>query len=190
MKKVKIGNNVFIPMPVAVVGTMLDGKPNFMAVGWITRANANPPMIAIGIHQSHTTHESIVQNKSFSLNIPGRKLIVKTDYVGIMPAKKENKSDVFEVFYGENQYAPLIKDASVCLECRLVETIKLPTNTMFIGEITEAWCDEDCLTENGIPDYKRADSYLLTMPDNTYWSMGESSGKAWSIGKSYKTIKS
>lgn len=187
MKKVKIGNNVFIPMPVAVVGTILEGKANFMAVGWITRANANPPMIAVGIHQSHSTHDSIIQNKSFSLNIPGRKLIVKTDYAGIVPARKESKSDVFEVFYGENQYAPLIKDAAVCLECRLVETIKLPTNTMFIGEITGAWCDEDCLTDNGTPDYKKADSYLLTMPDNTYWSMGESSGKAWSIGNTYKT---
>jgi flavin reductase (DIM6/NTAB) family NADH-FMN oxidoreductase RutF len=174
-------------MPVAIAGTMHKGKPNFMAVGWVTRVNANPPMIAIGIHQSHATHESIVENKAFSLNIPGRDLIVKTDYSGLVSGKKNDKSDVFEVFYGENKSAPLIKEAPLCLECSIVDTMKLPTNTIFVGEITGAWCDEDCLAENGTPDYKMADAFLLTMPDNRYWSMGEFSGKAWSIGSSYKS---
>lgn len=185
MKKIKIGNNVFVPMPVAIVGTLIDGKPNFMTVGWVTRANANPPMIAVGIHQSHLTHDCIIKNKSFSVNIPGQKLMVKTDYVGLVSGKQNDKSKVFEVFYGENQYSPLIKEAAVSLECSLVEIVKLPSNTIFIGEITGAWCDEDCLTENKTPDYQKVECYFLTMPDNSYWCLGKYSGKAWSIGSTY-----
>ena len=30
---------------------------------------------------------------------------------------------------------------------------------------------------------KKIDPFLLTMPDNTYWSLGESIGKAWNAGK-------
>ncbi|RPJ80727.1 MAG: flavin reductase family protein, partial [Deltaproteobacteria bacterium] len=47
MGKIKIDNNAFIyPMPMALVGSVVDGKANFMAVGWITRVNFKPPMIA------------------------------------------------------------------------------------------------------------------------------------------------
>ena len=44
MGKISAGRNVFMyPMPVTLLGTMVDKKPDFMALGWITRVNANPP---------------------------------------------------------------------------------------------------------------------------------------------------
>jgi flavin reductase (DIM6/NTAB) family NADH-FMN oxidoreductase RutF len=138
MGKVKINNNVFIPMPMAIVGSMHEGKPNFMAVGWTTRANANPPMVSIGIGQSHFTHDCIMENKSFSLNIPGKNLLAQTDYAGLVSGAKVDKSGIFEIFYGQDKNIPLIKESAISLECKLVDFIKLPTNTVFIGEITGA----------------------------------------------------
>jgi flavin reductase (DIM6/NTAB) family NADH-FMN oxidoreductase RutF len=45
MGKIRINANVFMyPMPVVLVGATVKGKPNFMAVGWVSRVNANPPM--------------------------------------------------------------------------------------------------------------------------------------------------
>jgi flavin reductase (DIM6/NTAB) family NADH-FMN oxidoreductase RutF len=70
MEKSEIGLNVFIPMPVVLVGTQVAGKANFMAVGWITRANGNPPMIACGIGNHHFTTRGIAETKTFSVNIP------------------------------------------------------------------------------------------------------------------------
>ena len=55
MEKVPVGTNFFIPMPVVLMGTQVDGKANFMAVGWCTRANADPPMIVCGIGNHHHT---------------------------------------------------------------------------------------------------------------------------------------
>jgi flavin reductase (DIM6/NTAB) family NADH-FMN oxidoreductase RutF len=185
MGKVKINNNVFIPMPMAIVGSMNKGKPNFMAVGWTTRANANPPMVSIGIGQSHLTHNCIMENKSFSLNIPEKNLLVQTDYVGIVSGAKTDKSDVFEVYFGKDKNIPLIKEAVISLECKLVDFIKLPTNTVFIGEITGAYCEEEYLNGNS-PDFQKMQCYFLTMPDNNYWSLGENLGKAWLIGNEYK----
>lgn len=38
MEKVSIGSNAFLyPMPVVLVGALVDGKANFMAVGWVSR---------------------------------------------------------------------------------------------------------------------------------------------------------
>jgi flavin reductase (DIM6/NTAB) family NADH-FMN oxidoreductase RutF len=51
MVKKSIGTNVFIyPMPVVLAGTQADNRANFMTVGWIARANLNPPMVAESAH--------------------------------------------------------------------------------------------------------------------------------------------
>jgi flavin reductase (DIM6/NTAB) family NADH-FMN oxidoreductase RutF len=183
MNKVRIANNVFIPMPMSIIGAMNEGIPNFMAAGWITRANANPPMIAAGIGRSHLTHDCIMKAGAFSVNIPDERLLVRTDHVGLVSGRKNDKSKMFEVFYGDNKLAPLIHEAFLSLECRLQQAVELPTNTLFIGEITGAWCNDDCLSENGSPDYRKARAFMLTMPDNSYLGLGEYLGKAWSIGK-------
>lgn len=185
MEKVRIENNIFVPMPVAIVGTVNEGRPNYMAAGWVTRANASPPLLAVGIHKSHLTHDSIIKTGSFSLSFPGKSLLGMTDYVGLVSGNKTDKSDAFVAEYGEDMNAPLIVAAALCLECRLTETVRLPSNTLFIAEITAAWCTADCLTESGAPDFRKADCCFLTMPDNTYWGLGEPSGKAWEDGKKY-----
>lgn len=187
MNKIKIANNVFIPMPMGIIGAMNDGKPTFMAAGWITRANANPPMIAVGINRSHLTHDCIVKTGAFSVNFPGPGLMVKTDYAGLVSGRNRDKSGLFELFHGGNGTVPLVSEAFLCLECGLHKAVELPTNTLFIGEITGAWCNDDCLAENKSPDYGRAGAFILTMPDNSYWSLGEYLGKAWSAGKEYKS---
>jgi flavin reductase (DIM6/NTAB) family NADH-FMN oxidoreductase RutF len=63
MIKEEIGNNVFIPMPVSIVGSICNGKENYMTVGWITRANGNPLMIAIGVGNTHLTWKGIIENE-------------------------------------------------------------------------------------------------------------------------------
>ena len=49
MAKKKIGANVFLPMPVALVGANVGGRANFMAAGWQTRVNFEPPMVAVSL---------------------------------------------------------------------------------------------------------------------------------------------
>jgi flavin reductase (DIM6/NTAB) family NADH-FMN oxidoreductase RutF len=54
MSKVKIDSNAFTyPMPMMLVGAMVGGKPNFLAVAWVTRDNFNPPMIAVALGKPH-----------------------------------------------------------------------------------------------------------------------------------------
>jgi flavin reductase (DIM6/NTAB) family NADH-FMN oxidoreductase RutF len=184
MNHVKISTNTFIPMPMSIVGTLYNGKENFMAAGWVSRVNAKPPMIAIGIGKNHATCDGIMVMKSFSVNIPGRDLLVKTDYVGLASGHGTDKSGVFDIFYGDLTGAPLIREAAVCLECVLVHSIDLPTNMLLVGEISGAWCDQAYL-DGKSPDYNRIGAFFLTMPDNRYWSLGEFIGNAWSDGRKF-----
>jgi len=140
--------------------------------------NAIPPMNICVINKTHHTPEGIQETGIFSINIPSRALVKQTDYCGLVSGKNVDKSTVFTVFYGK----PLIQESRVNLECTLVQTVDLPTNYLFIGEIVQAYIDPHCIVEER-PDFRKIDPLILTMPDNRYWSLGASAGKAWNIGK-------
>lgn len=186
MEKINIGNNVFVyPMPVTLIGATVREKANFMTVGWITRVNAKPAMLAVSLNKAHYTPTGIREAKTFSVNFPSADMIEKTDYCGLVSGRKTDKSGVFDVFYGELKTAPMIRECPLCIECKLTEICELPTNNLFIGEVAAAYTEEKFLTD-GKPDVKKINPLVLTMPDNSYWTVGEYSGKAWSEGKKFK----
>lgn len=184
--KITIGKNVFVcPMPVTIVGTRLNTRPNFLTVGWVTRTNVDPPMMAVSINKSNASTEGILAHQAFSLNYPRADLIEETDYCGMVSGKDTDKSQMFDIFYGELEDAPMIKECAITLECRVTETIDLPTNYLFIGEIVGAYADEHSFS-GGIPDVTEIDPVLLTMPDNSYWQIGKYLGRACKIGRNIK----
>ncbi|HPS22203.1 MAG TPA: flavin reductase family protein [Methanoregulaceae archaeon] len=184
--KISVGKNAFpFPMPVTLLGATVDGKPNFMALGWVSRVNANPPMIGCGVGRHHHTPAGIKQNKTFSVNVPSRSMMAVADYCGIVSGDTTDKAGLFSVFYGELKTAPMIRECPVCIECRLLQSVNYPTNEFFIGEIVASYTEERYLT-GGKPDMKKIDPLLLSMPDNRYWTLGEHAGDAWSIGKSLR----
>lgn len=189
MEKIKVGTNAFLyPMPVTLVGTAVQGRPNFMPVGWIARVNLNPPLIAMGLNKRHHTPSGIQESQTFSVNIPSRDLIELTDYCGLVSGREVDKSGLFEIFYGELKTAPMIKQCPLCMECRLYQNVPLPSHYLFLGEIVGAYTEERYLTD-GKPDIRKMDPLLLTMPDNNYWAVGDHLGKAWSLGKGLKSKK-
>ena len=109
-------------------------------------------------------------------------MIEETDYCGLVSGRKTEKSELFKVFYGELKTAPMIKDCPLNIECKLYDIYELPTNPMYIGEIVAAYTEEKYLTD-GKPDIKKINPFVLTMPDNSFWAVGEYLGKAWGIGK-------
>jgi len=186
MKKVKIDTNAFVyPMPVVLVGTLVDDRPNFLAVGWITRVNYQPALMAIALSKGHHSSGGISASKAFSINAPGIDLVEHTDYCGLVSGREEDKSRWFQVVRGPVTGTPMIEECSLCMECKLVQTVDLPTNALFIGEIVGAYADEKCLS-GGIPDIQKMKPFTLTMPDNNYWKVGDSAGKAWRVGWNLK----
>jgi flavin reductase (DIM6/NTAB) family NADH-FMN oxidoreductase RutF len=187
MGKVKIDVNACpYPMPMTLVGAVVENRPNFLAAAWVVRVNFQPPMIGVALGKRHHTNAGIHDHKAFSVNIPGRDLMEKTDYCGIVTGKTADKSRLFDIFYGDLPQAPMIRECPLCFECRLVQEVDLPVDTFFIGEIVSVYAEEAALT-NGQPDIKKMNPFTLTMPDNSYWGVGEKVGQAWSAGKNLKS---
>jgi flavin reductase (DIM6/NTAB) family NADH-FMN oxidoreductase RutF len=183
MGMTRIDSNVSIyPMPVVLAGAMVEGKANFLAIGWISRVNYRPPMVAMALNKTHYTNGGIREHKEFSVNVPGLDLLEKADYCGLVSGREADKSRLFDLFYGKLHNAPLIRECPLCLACTLVEVVPLPSNDLFIGEIVEAYAEEGVLSA-GNPDVAKMQPFTLTMPDNTYWKIGEKAGRAWDAGR-------
>jgi len=186
MGKITIEKNLFcLPWTQTLLGTHVEGKVNFMALDWLTRTNFDPPMLGICVNNMHASNQAIRETGQFSINVPTVDMIAVTDYCGIVSAKREDKSKLFEVYYGELKSAPLITSCPLNIECRLIQTVDLPTNTFFIGEIVTIFSEEQYLSD-GKADVKKIRPFLLTMPDNRFWSIGENVGNAWKDGAKYR----
>jgi len=182
----KMGANFpVLPMPVTLVGSVVDGKVNFQTTAWVSRVQLNPPLIAVEVNGKHHTAKGIRQNKTFSVNFPNTEMVEITDYCGIVSGSKVDKSSLFDVFYGAVETAPMIKSCPLTLECRVVEAPIEAAPHLVIGEIIESYVREDCLSDDKL-DPLKADPLILTSPDRHYWKLGKQVAKAFSVGKGFK----
>lgn len=181
--------NLFcLPWAQTILGTHLEGKVNYMALDWLTRVNFKPAMLGICVNKGNASHDAIVDTGEFSVNLPSADMVAVTDYTGLVSGKRTDKSELFEVFYEELKAAPLIQECPLNIECKLVQTVDLPTNSFFIAEIINIYCDEDFMS-NGKPDVTKIKPFVLTMPDNRFWALGDCIGNAWDAGKKLRKSK-
>lgn len=183
MEKIKLGPSTHLyPKPVVLVGTMVDGKANFMTASWCSIACQKPPAISIAINRSRHTLRGIEENGAFSINIPGVDLVRKTDYCGVYSGKKMDKSGVFEVDEGILRSAPLVHECPLNLECKVVRSLELGSHILVVGEIIETHVAKDCLS-NGKVDIRKVDPLIFASGTMTYHRTGEPVEKAFHIGK-------
>src|SRR5665811_2118121 len=78
MTKVKLGaRNSLYPSLTTLVGTVVDGRHNFITIAHVGIMTMN--LISFGIGKTHFSNQGIRENGSFSVNIPSEELVVRTD---------------------------------------------------------------------------------------------------------------
>jgi flavin reductase (DIM6/NTAB) family NADH-FMN oxidoreductase RutF len=183
MAKKNIGKSFNIyPMPVVIVGTVTDGRPNFMTAAWVTKLNSDPPLVGLSLGQGQHTAKGIQQTGQFSLNYPSVEQAVLTDYLGLVHGYEEDKTGKVDIFEGALGSAPMVRACPVSLECKVTQTVELPKDFLFIAEVVNVYATEAVLTDGKVDPVKLR-PFVLTMPGNTYWALGDPVGEAWSIGK-------
>jgi flavin reductase (DIM6/NTAB) family NADH-FMN oxidoreductase RutF len=183
MAKKNIGRQFNIyPMPVVIVGTVTDDRPNLMTAAWVTKLNSDPPLLGLSLGRKQHTAKGIQQNGQFSVSFPSVDQAVLADYCGLVHGYDEDKAAHIDVFRGALESAPMVRQCPLTLECRLTQTVELPKDLFFIGEVVNVYASEGVLTEGKVDPLKLR-PFVLTMPGNAYWALGEHVGEAWSIGK-------
>jgi flavin reductase (DIM6/NTAB) family NADH-FMN oxidoreductase RutF len=180
MEKVNIGKANVGVTPAVIAGALVKGKPNYVTLGNYGGITPRPPTIMISVNKAHFTNAGIKEQGYFSINIPSKELAQKTDYIGLVSGKDMDKSGIFTNFYGTVNKAPMIQECPVNILCKLVQTVDLPTQEVFIGEIVETYVAKDCMVGDK-PDIKKINPLLLS--SGFYWMLGDKAGAAFSDGK-------
>lgn len=178
--------NALYPMPTTLVGATVNARPNFLAVAHVGILNHGPPQyLSIGLGKVHYTNAGILENRAFSICLPSEDLLVQTDYCGIKTGKKTDKAALFDLFYGELETAPMIRQCPVNMELKLHQVLDFDTHDIFIGELVQTYADESVLSDGKI-DIAKVRPLLFDMAGIQYWSLGSAVGKCWNAGKALK----
>ena len=72
VEKMNLGATIpAYPMPVSLVGALVEGKPNFLAVAWFSMVSFKPPRMAVSLGKIHYTNPGIKANEIFIGDIVG-----------------------------------------------------------------------------------------------------------------------
>ena len=186
MSKKKLGAQPMVwPHPTVLVGSHVNGFPDFAAVAWTGVAASNPAAVSIALQHHRYSLKGIRQNMTFSVNVPSEDLVKETDYCGLVSGLDTDKVKdcSFTVFYGNLDTAPLIEECPINLECEAIHIMNLGSHALVVGKVVETHISEDCLTE-GHPDMNKVKPF--TFGPGKYFTIGEAFADAFSIGKEIK----
>ena len=169
------------PMPVAVVGTVVDGTINYNTIAYCGVIGHRPPLLYVCMSKHHHTTRGIQQSSAFSVNIPSSELIDKVDYAGVVSGESCDKSQLFKSFIGVTG-TPLAKECAVNFDCRLEKTLDFGGGELvFIGKIEKLYAEESVLT-GGRLDVQKITPLCLDNARNTYYGVGKDLAPAYRVG--------
>ena len=174
MAKKNIGATLALyPVPVIVVGAMVNDKPTWTLVAHAgTVAHSH---LMISLVQAHYINKGIRENKMLSVNVVDESWLKEADRMGTVSGNKADKSDAFAYTIGENG-TPLIDDAKISIECEMDGNYELEHFDNFICKILATYADESVLNEKGKINYHVFKPVLFEFPTYEYFATGEKVG--------------
>jgi flavin reductase (DIM6/NTAB) family NADH-FMN oxidoreductase RutF len=120
------------------------GKANLIAVGWATRANMAPPVIAIGLGKKSHSCANITATEQFVFAVPGADLAADVLYCGTHSGREVDKFAVTQLTStaASQVQPPLVTECLSNLECRVIATQDIGDHRMFFGEVVAVWASE------------------------------------------------
>ncbi|MBU0595407.1 flavin reductase family protein [Candidatus Bipolaricaulota bacterium] len=178
---------LIMPAPVWVVGTYdADGKPNIMTAAWAGICCSKPPAVYVALREATYTYRAIMERKAFTVSLPSSAQATIADFAGMATGRKIDKFAAagLTAAKSESVDAPLVEEFALNLECRLIESVKVGLHTLFIGEIVDVQCEEDCLNDEGRPSIEKLRPLIFGVTKPEYYAVGDLIGPAFEIGKS------
>ena len=174
------------PVPAVMISCgSATGERNIVTVAWVGTVCSDPPMVAIGLRASRHSHHIISGAEEFVVNIPSEEQTVAMDYCGLVSGKDHDKFAEcgFTVIKSSKlDFAPIIAECPVNLECKVRQVLNLGSHDLFIAEVVAVQVDESLVSGNRI-------DHVAVKPvcyvSGTYYGLGEMIAKG-GAGKQMK----
>ena len=148
-------NTTLYPVPVVLVTCGNREENNLITLNRIASCNAEPPMISISVRPGRASHGLIEQYGEFVVNLPWPDMEVVCDFVGATTLRKIDKwaETGLKRLPANQVQPPLLADCPVNLECKVIQTVKLPSHSLFIAEVVALHADSQVVNARGEVDF-------------------------------------
>lgn len=166
------------PVPVAVIGAMVNDEPT-----WTLAAHMGiigHDHIMISLVSAHYINEAIRKTGQLTINLVDRALLPKADYAGSVSGKKTSKKDLFKWEPAPNG-APMIESSPLTIACTVEDVYPTKGFDNFICTIDSTLARDDCLDEQGKIDYEKVKPILFEFPTYQYLETGNVVGPCLSF---------
>lgn len=121
---------------VTLVTAGRDGNRSGLAVTAACSLSMDPPSMVVCVNQSSNTHDRIVEEGHFGVNL----LSSGDDHQDLVMLFSDS-SKIGEDKFSSGEWlrigdsAPLLADTLASIDCKVVNSVRMGTHTMFIGEV-------------------------------------------------------
>ena len=175
-QKWKPGNMVY-PLPAVLVSCGdKEGNVNLMTAAWTGTVCSEPPMVYVSVRKERYSHHMIRETGEYVINLTTEKLAEATDFCGVRSGRDMDKFKEMKLtpVKGGLQYAPMVAESPVSIECKVTNVMELGSHDMFIAEVTAVYVDEQYMDAKGTFHLEKAEP--LVYSHGQYYGMGKHLG--------------
>lgn len=144
------------PLPTVMVSCgNQSGTRNIITIAWTGIVNSEPPMTYVSVRKSRFSHELILRQQAFVINLPSEDMTFAMDFCGVKSGREVDKFSAMNLtpVSGDAVPCPMIREAPVNLECVVKEVREYPSHDMFVAEIVAVHVEESFLDGRGKLDF-------------------------------------
>ncbi|MCS7182123.1 MAG: flavin reductase family protein [Thermoanaerobaculum sp.] len=143
----------YYPRPLCVVGVWDQGKnrANFVPVAWGGPLASRPPLFGVSLSPTTYSHELIAKTGEFSLSFLPWEAVEWVAKLGAVSGRTLDKVQTFglQLVEAEVISAPLLAQAYVAAECKVVARHLLGDQTLYVGEVVRVVAREGVFADDG-----------------------------------------
>ncbi len=186
MQKRQLGPCVtFFPQPTTLITSVDEqGLVNVMTASWAGIVSKTPPTMAVSLNKGRLSYANIQKTGCFVVNAVPASLAVAADFCGIRSGRDCDKLAAagLSMTPAIHQQAPLIEQAPLNVECKLVREIELGDYRLLLGEILDIHAIDAAFDEQHGLSAAPFDPLVYLGGVREYWSLGDKVADAYRDG--------
>ena len=172
------GGTQLAPVPAVLVGCgdRRRWRYNLLTVAWCGTVASDPPQLSISVRKERYSFAPISEMGDFTINLPDKSMVAALDNCGVISGRDADKFALHQLtaLRGSKVAAPIVAEAPLSLECKVVHTLDLGSHTMFVGEIVAVQVASELIDADGKFDVERAG--LVAYAHGHYFELGKCLG--------------
>ncbi|WP_026835368.1 flavin reductase family protein [Eubacterium xylanophilum] len=171
--------NMLYPIPVVMVSCGSENaRNNIITVAWAGTICSDPAMVSISVRPERHSYNIIRESGEFVINLVTKDLAYATDWCGVKSGRDVDKFEKLNLTAGKAnalEYAPIIVESPVNIECKVKDVLELGSHHMFVAEVKSVQVSGEHMNETGKFEFNKLGPVAYSHGE--YFELGEKLGK-------------